>query len=92
MGILKMLLPPASPFKILIVHIQEQIRGRPIYETFVGFLSGGNAMRGSWVSPSRHDECMDNMRVSFKISWLQSISMVVISKKYSFISLLLHFN
>ena len=27
---------------------------------FVGLISGGNAMQGSWVSPSRDDECMDN--------------------------------
>ena len=26
---------------------------------FVGLVSGGNAMQGGWVSPSR-DECMDN--------------------------------
>ena len=27
---------------------------------FVGLVSGGNAMQGSWVSPSRDDEGMDN--------------------------------
>ena len=27
---------------------------------FVGLISESNAMRGSWVQPSRHDECMDN--------------------------------
>ena len=27
---------------------------------FVGLVSRGNAMQGSWVSPSRDDECMDN--------------------------------
>ena len=27
---------------------------------FVGLVSGGNAMQGSWVAPSRNDECMDN--------------------------------
>ena len=27
---------------------------------FAGLVSGGNAMQGDWVSPSRDDECMDN--------------------------------
>ena len=27
---------------------------------FVGLISGGDAMQGSWVQPSRHDKCMDN--------------------------------
>ena len=26
----------------------------------VGLVSEGNAMQGSWVSPSRDDECMNN--------------------------------
>ena len=38
---------------------------------FVGLLSGGNAMQGSWVSPSSNDEYVDNMRVSLKIYFLQ---------------------
>ena len=42
------LLPPPPPIKILFVHIG-----------FVGLISGGDAMPGSWVSPSRDDECMD---------------------------------
>ena len=27
---------------------------------FVSLVSGSNAMQGSWVSPSKDDECMDN--------------------------------
>ena len=27
---------------------------------FVDLILGGDAMQGSWVSPSRDDECMDN--------------------------------
>ena len=26
----------------------------------MGLISGGDAMQGTWVSPSRHDECMDD--------------------------------
>ena len=31
---------------------------------FVGLVSGGNAMQGGWVSPSRDDECMNNKMYS----------------------------
>ena len=62
---------------------------------FVGLVSGGNAVQGSWVSPSRDDECMDNKIYSER--FLENILptkylLVVISAKHSFISLLLHCN
>ena len=62
---------------------------------FVGLVSGGNAMQGSWVSLNRVVSAWTikyTLRVSFEISCKQSIYMVVISAKDSFISLLLHFN
>ena len=64
---------------------------------FVGLVSRGNAVQGSWVSPSKDDECMDNK--IYSESFIENIlptkylyDMIVISAKYSFISLLLHFN
>ena len=58
-GILKVSLALPPTIKILFIHIQEQIHGRPIYWR-VSLTLGGDAMQGSWVSPSRDDECMDN--------------------------------
>ena len=51
-------------------------------------------MQGSWVSPCRHDECMDDKYTleSGLESFIENIYVVVISAKYSFISLFLHFN
>ena len=31
---------------------------------FIGLKSGGNSIPGSWIQPSRHDECMDNKMYS----------------------------
>ena len=62
---------------------------------FVGLMSGGDAMRGSWVQPSRHDECMDNK--IYSKGFIENI----LPTKYlyghnqcqvQFMSLILHFN
>ena len=62
---------------------------------FVGLISGGNAMRGCWVQPSRHNECMDN-----KIYYESFIENVLPTKhlhgrnqcQVQFMSRFLHFN
>ena len=70
-GILKVSPAPASPIKILIVHI--------------GLSNRQIDMMSAWTIKY-------TLRVSLKISCQQSIYMVVISAKCSFISLFLHFN
>ena len=71
------------PIKILIVHIQEQIWGSPIWERF-----RRPGIRRQVVGPSQVHmmsawtiKC--NLRVSLKISCLQNIYKVVICSKYS---------
>ena len=77
-GILKVSSAPASPIKIFIVHIQEKFR-EGLSNLQIDMMSGWTSIKYT-------------LRVSLKISCQQSIYMVVISAKYSFISLFLHFN
>ena len=62
---------------------------------FVGLILGSDAMRGSSVQPSRHDESMDN-----KIYFESFIENILLTKylygrnqcQVQFMSLFLHFN
>ena len=62
---------------------------------FAGLISEGDALRGSWVQPSRHDGCMDSK--IYSKSFIENILPI----KYlygrnqcqvQFMSLFLHFN
>ena len=60
-----------------------------------GLISGGDAGRGSWVWPSRHDECMDNKiySKSFIENILPTKDLYGRNKcRVQFMSLFLHFN
>ena len=63
-GILKVSLAPASPHKNFnrCTYRNKFEEGLSI-RGFVGVISG-DATQGSWVSPSRDDECIDNKTYS----------------------------
>ena len=55
--LLKVSLAPASPHKNFTrVHTGTKSRKAYLLEVLLGLISGGDAMQGSWISPTGDDE------------------------------------